>query len=166
MTVPNTEHFEMPEVAIGTPVTFYANGMESGTEPRIGFVVRLSRSGRNLVLRAAGGGYYESVRHINDPKLQINSDHRENGAWDFTEYHKSLETSRKALAKRLNRIEEVMNISSAMAEEVNQPEPLEPAEVEVEVSYKDLKEKAMELGIEFKGNPKRQWLEDQVSVLS
>ena len=166
MTVPNTEHFEMPEVAIGTPVTFYANGMVEGTEPRIGFVVRLSRSGRNLVLRAAGGGYYESVRHIDDPKLLLNSDHRENGAWDFTEYHKSVEIASKMLAKRLSRIEEVMNIGGPVAEEVVKEEPLEPAETEVEISYKDLKDKAMELGIEFKGNPKRQWLEDQVSVLS
>ena len=62
MTVSNAEDFQMPEVVIGTPVTFYATGIVEGTEPRIGFVVRMSRSGRNLVLRAAGGGYYESVR--------------------------------------------------------------------------------------------------------
>ena len=59
-----------------------------------------------------------------------------------------------------------MNIGGPVAEEVVKEAPLEPAETEVEISYKDLKDKAMELGIEFKGNPKRQWLEDQVSVLS
>jgi len=161
MTVSNTETFEMPEVVIGTPVTFYTTGMVSGTEPRIGFVVRMSRSGRNLVLRAAGGGYYESVRHIDDPKLKINSDHRENGAWDFTEYHKDALMSAKALAKRLNRIEEVMGLSGPI-EEKAEKKPAEPQEV----SYKSLREQALELGIEFKGNPKRQWLEEKVAVLS
>lgn len=161
MTVSDTENFEMPEVAIGTPVTFYATGMVEGTEPRIGFVVRMSRSGRNLVLRAAGGGYYESVRHIDDPKLKINADHRENGAWDFTEYHKDTLMAAKALAKRLNRIEEVMGLSGP-TEEKAEKKPAEPQEV----SYKSLREKALELGIEFKGNPKRQWLEEKVAVLS
>jgi hypothetical protein len=161
MTVSNTETFEMPEVVIGTPVTFYANGMVEGTEPRIGFVVKMSRSGRNLVLRAAGGGYYESVRHIDDPKLKINSDHRENGAWDFTEYHKDALMSAKALAKRLNRIEEVMGLGGPIEEKAEKVSA-EPQEV----SYKSLREQALELGIEFKGNPKRQWLEDKVAVLS
>jgi len=161
MTVSNTETFEMPEVAIGTPVTFYTTGMVAGTEPRIGFVVRMSRSGRNLVLRAAGGGYYESVRHIDDPKLKINSDHRENGAWDFTEYHKSNEIAARALSKRLNRIEEVMGIGGATEEKAEK----KTAETQ-EVSYKTLREQALELGIEFKGNPKRQWLEEKVAVLS
>jgi hypothetical protein len=161
MTVSNTETFEMPEVVIGTPVTFYANGMVEGTEPRIGFVVKMSRSGRNLVLRAAGGGYYESVRHIDDPKLKINSDHRENGAWDFTEYHKDALMSAKALAKRLNRIEEVMGLGGPIEEKAEKVSA-EPQEV----SYKSLREQALELGIEFKGNPKRQWLEEKVAVLS
>lgn len=161
MTVPNTENFEMPEVVIGTPVTFYATGMVAGTEPRIGFVVKMSRSGRNLVLRAAGGGYYESVRHIDDPKLKINADHRENGAWDFTEYHKDSLMSAKALAKRLNRIEEVMGLGGPIEEKAEKVSA-EPQEV----SYKSLREQALELGIEFKGNPKRQWLEEKVAVLS
>ena len=160
MTVSNTENFEMPEVVIGTPVTFYATGMVEGTEPRIGFVVRMSRSGRNLVLRAAGGGYYESVRHIDDPKLKINSDHRENGAWDFTEYHKDTKLAAAELAERLNRIEEVMVIGKV--EEKVDKTSTEPKEV----SYKSLRDQALELGIEFKGNPKRQWLEEKVAVLS
>ena len=164
MTVSNTETFEMPEVVIGTPVTFYTTGMVEGTEPRIGFVVRMSRSGRNLVLRAAGGGYYESVRHIDDPKLKINADHRENGAWDFTEYHKDTLMAAKALAKRLNRIEEVMGLSGPIEEKEEKAEKVSAKPQEV--SYKSLREQALELGIEFKGNPKRQWLEAKVAVLS
>ena len=34
--------FEMPDVVLGTPVTFYLNGLRDGTEPRIGFVLRIS----------------------------------------------------------------------------------------------------------------------------
>ena len=166
MTVPNTENFEMPEVVIGTPVTFYANGMVEGTEPRIGFVVKMSRSGRNLVLRAAGGGYYESVRHIDDPKLKINSDHRENGAWDFTEYHKDALMSAKALSKRLSRIEEVMGLSGPIKAKATNPDGEKVSAKPQEVSYKSLRDQALELGIEFKGNPKRQWLEEKVAVLS
>ena len=161
MTVSNTETFEMPEVVIGTPVTFYTTGMVAGTEPRIGFVVRMSRSGRNLVLRAAGGGYYESVRHIDDPKLKINSDHRENGAWDFTEYHKETKLAAATLDERLSRIEDVMGVGKPIEEKVEK-EATKPQEVK----YKSLRDQALELGIEFKGNPKRQWLEEKVAALS
>jgi hypothetical protein len=69
--------------------------------------------------------------------------------------------SAKALAKRLNRIEEVMGLSGPIEEKAEKASA-EPQEV----SYKSLREQALELGIEFKGNPKRQWLEEKVAVLS
>ena len=99
------QSFQMPEVEVGTPVTFYSNGLKEGTEPRIGFILRISRSGRNVVIRTAEGGHYESVRHIDDPKLQLNSDHRENGGWDFTEFHKQECKEREELRARVAALE-------------------------------------------------------------
>ena len=113
------------------------------------------------MLRAAGGGYYESVRHIDDPKLKINSDHRENGAWDFTEYHKETKLAAATLDERLSRIEDVMGVGKPIEEKVEK-ETTKPQEVK----YKSLRDQALELGIEFKGNPKRQWLEEKVAALS
>ena len=145
--------FEMPDVALGTPVTFYLNGLRDGTEPRIGFVLRISRSGRNVVIRTAEGGHYESVRHINDPKLRINSDHRENGAWDFTDFHKAEEKKRQLIDARIAALEHSATDKIIKSASTSKKE----------VTYSELREQALSLGIEFKGNPKRKWLEQEVA---
>ena len=146
--------FKMPEVEVGTPVTFYANGLKEGTEPRIGFILRISRSGRNVVIRTAEGGHYESVRHIDDPKLQLNSDHRENGGWDFAEFHKQELKEREEIRARLAALE-----FSATKKTVRRKKA---SDSKTEETYSSLRERALGLGIEFKGNPKRQWLEQKV----
>lgn len=148
------QSYTMPEVEIGTPVTFYANGLKEGTEPRIGFILRISRSGRNVVIRTASGGHHESVRHIDDPKLQLNSDHRENGGWDFTGYHKQELKDREEIKARLSALE-----FSATKNTVRRKKS---ADSTTEETYGSLRKRALGLGIEFKGNPKRQWLEQKV----
>ena len=136
--------FEMPEISEGTPVSFLPNGRRDNSVPRLGFAIRISRSGRNLMIRTADGQVYDAVRHLDDPKLRINSEHRENGAWDYTDHYKKELSEREDMKNRLARIEDVLDDKKGLG------------------SYRALREKAIELGIEFKGNPKRGWLEDAI----
>lgn len=164
MNVPTLEEiqsFNMPSVCVGTPVEFYTTGTREGTEPRIGFVLRISRSGRNVVVRTAEGGHFDAVRHIADPKLQLNADQRENGAWDFTEFYKAELEERRNVMERLEALEGTGPApENKIAAIVNIPE--EPESETVEKTYSGLRERAIELGIEFKGNPKRKWLEIKI----
>jgi hypothetical protein len=143
-------NFVMPEVVVGTPVTYYPTGMLEGSDVRVGFIIRISRSGRNVVVRTADGGHFESVRHIDDPKLKLNVDHREAGAWDFPEFHKAALVERQGIEIRLDRLEGRESTSPPAPETIEEP-------------YSSLRSRAIELGIEFKGNPKRQWLEIKVA---
>jgi|TARA_R110000824_G_scaffold180900_4_gene361504 hypothetical protein len=149
--------FEMPDVDVGTPVEYYPNAVLNSGEPRLGFVVRISRTGRNVVIRTSDGGWFDAVRHIDDPKLQLNQDMRENGAWGRTEYDKEL-------SKRLNTIEDRLASMQSSVDFVSKrltgkSVSLPAAE---KTPYHELREKAIGLGIIFKGNPKRGWLEETV----
>ena len=153
MDAPTNEeiyNFVMPEVVVGTPVTYYPTGMIEGSDVRVGFIIRISRSGRNVVVRTADGGHFESVRHLDDPKLKLNADHREAGAWDFTAFHKAELVERQEIISRLDRLEGRKSVGPPALETIEEP-------------YSDLRIRAIELGIEFKGNPKRQWLEIKVA---
>jgi hypothetical protein len=153
MDTPTNEelhNFKMPEVVVGTPITYYPTGMTEGSDVRVGFIIRVSPSGRNVVVRTADGGHYESVRHIDDPKLRLNADHREAGAWDFTAFHKAELVERQEIIGRLDRLEGRKSAKPPAPEKIEEP-------------YSNLRAKAIELGIEFKGNPKRQWLEVKVA---
>jgi hypothetical protein len=153
MDAPTNEelhNFIMPEVVVGTPVAYYPTGMIEGSDVRVGFIIRISRSGRNVVVRTAEGGHFESVRHLDDPKLKLNVDHREAGAWDFTAFHKAELVERRDIKSRLNRLEGRKSATPPAPEKIEEP-------------YSNLRAKAIELGIEFKGNPKRQWLEIKVA---
>ena len=152
MDAPTNEelhNFKMPEVVVGTPVTYYPTGMIEGSDVRVGFIIRVSRSGRNVVVRTADGGHFESVRHIDDPKLKLNVDHREAGAWDFTAFHKGELVERQEIMGRLDKLEGRKSATPPAPEKIEEP-------------YSNLRARAIELGIEFKGNPKRQWLEIKV----
>jgi len=96
--------FQMPKVEVGTALAFYPAGRPNA-HSTVGFLVRISRTGRNVMLKTVDGLVYDAVRHVEDPKLEINSDHRENGAWDFTDEHKRLEKNRQELVERIERLE-------------------------------------------------------------
>lgn len=108
--------FEMPKVKVGTPVSFHPTGRDEGTHPQLAFVVRISRTGRNIMLRNVNGGINESVRHVDDPKLEINSDHREGGAWDFTDEYKRIKGERSEILSRIERLELALTPKTKKAE--------------------------------------------------
>jgi len=98
------------------------------------------------MLRTSDGQIFDAVRHLEDPKLRINVEHRENGAWDYTDHYKKELAAREDLGNRLARLEDLVDSQKGTG------------------SYRSLRQKAIDLGIEFKGNPKRGWLEEKVAV--
>ena len=95
--------FSMPEVMEGTAVFFHA--AHNTNEPRLAWIIKVSRTGRNVMLRTADGRVFEGVRHVDDPKLEWNNDHRENGSWDFSDEWKRLEKERQELKARIEALE-------------------------------------------------------------
>ena len=94
----------MPKVAAGTAVIFYPTGRRD-SHVTVAFLVRTSRTGRNVMLKTVDGLVYDAVRHVSDPKLEINSDHRENGAWDFTDEYKLMRDSYRDVLARVEALE-------------------------------------------------------------
>jgi len=95
--------YEMPDVEVGTPVMYHA--FHDTLHPSLAFVVKKSLTGRNVMLRHTSGQIYEGVRHVDDPKLTWNNDHRESGSWDFTPEWKRLEKERNDVKSRIDAIE-------------------------------------------------------------
>ena len=89
--------FVMPRPVCGQSVLWFPTGERAATiKPEVGFILRVGT--RNIIVRLASGNAMESVRHISDPKLQLSSEQRENGAWDFTEESKLILDLTKRLA--------------------------------------------------------------------
>ena len=95
--------FVMPKVELGTAVFFYPN--HNLTHPHLAWIVNIGKTGKNVVLRTAERMVYDSVKHVDDPRLDWNVDHRESGSWDFTDEHKRLEREREDLKARVAALE-------------------------------------------------------------
>ena len=95
--------FVMPEVQLGTAVMFHPN--HDLTHPHLGWIVRLGKTGRNCVIRTSDRMVHDGVKHVSDPRLDWNNDHRESGSWDFTDEHKRLEKEREELKARVAALE-------------------------------------------------------------
>lgn len=96
------QNFVMPEVKQGMPVRWYPHGEIDGRTPEIGFVVKVG--GRSIVLRTASGMQRDTVRHIDDPKLKLSVQQRENGAWDYTEDYLSQQEYKESVQQQLDNI--------------------------------------------------------------
>lgn len=143
--------FVMPAVSVGTTVLWYKHARKTN---RAVPAVVVAKSARNIQCRPFTASIiYEAVRHIDDPKLELSADQRETGAWDYTEDHHRLAN----LERRLDRIEASLGDKVPKAPE----EPKDPRDFQAE--YRELKEMATNLGIEFTGNPKRAWLEEAIA---
>ena len=97
------ETYVMPSVKLGSPVFFYDR--HDLANPILGFVARHSRTGKNLVIRTTDGHVYDGVRHVTDPKLTWNHDHRESGSWDYTDEWKRVEEEREEMKARIAALE-------------------------------------------------------------
>lgn len=91
--------FEMPHVRPGATVLYHPQGMRTRHQS-VATVIRCNR--RGAMVKTAEGHIREAVRHIDDPKLELNADQRENGAWEHTDDYKLLQ----GLDERLSALEE------------------------------------------------------------
>lgn len=103
-TVEQLAHdFVMPDIELGTPVMFHrAHDVQN---PQLGFVVRIGRTGKNIVIRTSDRHVHETVKHVDDPRLDWSVDHREFGSWDYTPEWKRLEKERHDLEARVSALE-------------------------------------------------------------
>lgn len=87
--------FTMPKPYVGQSVVWYPAAAR-GNKTEVAFVAKASH--RNVVLRMASGLPRETVYHIDDPKLKLSPDIRENGAWDLSEGDKRQAASEARMA--------------------------------------------------------------------
>lgn len=80
--VARLESFKMPRPKTGAQLLFYPHASPT-EDPEIAFALKVSH--RSVLVQTASGATIDTVRHITDPKLQLNESQRESGAWDFPE---------------------------------------------------------------------------------
>ena len=95
--------FVMPEPEIGTPVFFYA--YDNRQHPKLGFVTRLGRTGKNVQIVTFDRHVHDSVKHADDPRLKWNNDHRDSGSWDYSDEWKRLKDEREHIKARIDALE-------------------------------------------------------------
>lgn len=79
LTQTEIENWVMPRPARGESVLWYPDG-DKNKEPEIAFVKEVSK--RSIVANINGVAW-DTIRHIDDPKLKLNEYQRTNGGWDF-----------------------------------------------------------------------------------
>jgi hypothetical protein len=112
---------------------------------------------RTSTISLVTGRRVDAVRHVSDPKLSLNADQREQGAWDFTDEHyenkmfqvqmerrvKALEKQIAALITKQPQAKGRKNAKGASRDN--------PAAREALAKYHALKKEAQELGIDVSG---------------
>lgn len=129
--------FKMPQVLPGTAVFWYKNALKS-SDPQIGYVLKCASRSVQLYIPRTNQIMYV-CRHVDDPKLRLNSDQREDGAWDFTDEYREIKRFREEIGARLEALEQKSGDD-----------------------YQALRSEAIALGVEVKGNPKKDWLKQQI----
>lgn len=100
------DSFRPPRAKQGQSVVFWPSGVRNSRTPSLGVVFYDNGRIVSLMEVALDGRILirEGVRHVDDPKLQLNETQRENGAWDFSpayleelEWRKDMDAHMRAL---------------------------------------------------------------------
>lgn len=153
--------FQMPQPEFGEPIAWHYAAARGRQE--LGFIIKVNP--RNVSVRLANGRVHTSVRHIDDPKLLVNQEQAENGAWDFTEH------DRKRAAERIEFLEEISSLRARVASLEDGPRAAEPRPKRTDPQAgANLKRRwaliheARALGIEADVSSKTDWLEEQIAA--
>jgi seryl-tRNA synthetase len=92
----------MPEVAVGTQVLWYRYGRRRKQDAMVGYIIQAGA--RTATVFLANGRRMDAVRYIDDPKLDLSADQREQGAWDFTEDYRELQKFMKSIRRELDEL--------------------------------------------------------------
>jgi len=98
------QKYQMPQPHLGAPVIYYQTGVKDRRRAQVGYVLQAGH--RNVTLMLPNGQRQDAVRHIEDPKLALNADQRESGAWDFTDEHKRTISDAHAMKARISDLED------------------------------------------------------------
>jgi len=108
ITDPEVMNFQMPGVLAGETVSWYTHGTrKTNLHPQLAIVLKVDR--RSVKLKTlVSERILEACRHVDDPRLAISSDMREDGAWEYSPAHKfrsQLEMRVSQLEKKVSDLE-------------------------------------------------------------
>jgi len=142
-------NYRQPRCTVGTAVLWYRNGLRDRTVVEVGYMLQCGE--RTSVISTSGGRRVDAVRYIDDPKLMLSPEQRENGAWDFTDDFRDRIETKQVLKKwiddverRLDKLEEGLTIGASKAK--GKKAGKAPAHLE---RYRQLRAKAAQLGMKL-----------------
>lgn len=154
--------FKMQQVNTATTVRWWRNGIIDDRNMEIAHVIRCSDSSADL-FRPLVGLRMDHVPHRNDPRLRLNSDQREMGCWDFSVNHNQLEDRIAVLEDEVKSIKSKKTSSrigtAKLSDAKKKPKSKDKGQFDV---YRILKQEASDLGVRFDGNPKAEWLREEI----
>lgn len=149
--------FSMPQATTGTLVMWYRSARRSGSDAIVAYILHCGARTAQLFL--ASGRRVDAVRHIDDPKLGLNQDQREQGAWDFTPESKKFAADKMELEKRVASLEKAVEALSKSKGGIKK-KPGPPPGTDNLADYRRLKQRAENLGLN--PNQKKAELQDQI----
>ncbi len=106
------DSFVAPEVLVGQDVLYYPMANVNSRKPSMGKIIWTGQNQRivNILEVDAYGRTLvrECVRYITDPKLKLNEDQREFGAWDYTPFYKRECEIRDDIEERIASVEQAL----------------------------------------------------------
>ena len=99
--------FVMPPVDPGDEVLWFPLA-DRNKPPHIAVVRANYHQQIEVTTRGPVGQEYDSVRHVDDPKLILNTNYRKFGAWDYTDGAKAKMKKEKDLDERLTKLEKAV----------------------------------------------------------
>lgn len=104
--------FVAPKVLVGQPVVYYPMANVNSRKPSMGTAIWTGQN--NRIINILEVDHYgrtlvrEAVRHVSDPKLKLNDDQREFGAWDYTPFYKHECEIRDDIEERIASLEQAV----------------------------------------------------------
>lgn len=148
--------FEMPRANPGMQILWYKRGFYDRTSREVAYMLHCGEN--TAVIISCTGRRADAIRHIDDPKLQLNPDQRENGAWDFTDDHKEMMAFKRDMLERIGQLEQklaALESSGAPKRHTRQlSEEKKAAAGERIRKYHALANQAKAMGIEVKRSTK------------
>lgn len=147
------KEYAMPQANPGMQILWYKKGVVDRTSVEVAYM--LHTGARTAVICSMTGRRVDAVRHVDDPKLQLNADQRENGAWDYTDDYKEMLRFKLEVRSRLERLERHLSLAPLFVvdgEEVT-PEAARPltlkgqAAAERLAAHRRMLQRARELGV-------------------
>jgi hypothetical protein len=142
--------YRMPRANPGMQVLWYRNGTRDRTRVEVAYMLHAGERTANIYALISGRRV-EVVRHVDDPKLLLNADQRENGAWDFTDDFKEAQRERAELGDRISTLErQISKLITAQARIPDKPKQecrkTDPTASKLR-EFQELRQKAEAMGI-------------------